>query len=81
MIINGDYIQENVCVGCLKISSQKFMKIFREECAPLKKQGACVKICRKSWLKQPRVAVSTKASVPKRVKSTKFANKFCRLAS
>jgi hypothetical protein len=81
MIINGDRSQVNVCAGCLKVSSHKFMKVFREECAPLKGQGACVKIRRKSWLKQLRVAVSTKASVPKRIKSTKFANKFCRLVS
>jgi hypothetical protein len=31
---------------------------------PLKMQGAQVKICRKSWLKQLRVAISTRASVP-----------------
>jgi hypothetical protein len=81
MITNGDCSQVNVCVGCLKISSHKFMKVFHEECAPLKGQGACVKIRRKSWLKQLRAAISSKASVPKRVKSTKFTNKFCRLAS
>jgi hypothetical protein len=40
------------------------MKVFREECAPLKGQGARVKIRRKSWLKQLKVAVSTKASMP-----------------
>jgi hypothetical protein len=81
MIINGDCSQANVHVGCLKISSHKFIKVFREESAPFKGQGACVKIRRELWLKELRVAVSTKASVPKRVKSTKFANKFCRLAS
>jgi hypothetical protein len=40
------------------------MKVFREECAPLKGQGARMKIHRKSWLKQLKVAVSTKASMP-----------------
>jgi hypothetical protein len=40
------------------------MKVFREECAPLKGQGARVKIRRKSWLKQLKVVVSTKASMP-----------------
>jgi hypothetical protein len=40
------------------------MKIFRDEYVPLKGQGARMKIRRKSWLKQLRVAVSTKASMP-----------------
>jgi hypothetical protein len=42
------------------------MKIFRNEYVLLKGQGARVKIRRKSWLKQLRVAVSTKASMPSR---------------
>jgi hypothetical protein len=40
------------------------MKIFRDEYVPLKRQGARVKIHSKSWLKQLRVAVSTKESMP-----------------
>jgi hypothetical protein len=40
------------------------MKIFHDEYVMLKGQGARVKICRKLWLKQLRVAVSTKASMP-----------------
>jgi hypothetical protein len=40
------------------------MKIFRDKYVRLKGQGARVKIRRKSWLKQLRVAVSTKASMP-----------------
>jgi hypothetical protein len=40
------------------------MKFVRNEYVLLKGQGARVKICRKSWLKQLRVAVSTKASMP-----------------
>jgi hypothetical protein len=34
----------------------------------------------KSWLKQLKVAISTGASSPEKIKSTKFENKFCRLA-
>jgi hypothetical protein len=40
------------------------MKNFRDEYVLSKRQGARVKIRRKSWLKQLRVAVSTRASVP-----------------
>jgi hypothetical protein len=40
------------------------MKIFRDEYVPLKRQGARMRIRRKSWLKQLRVAISTRASVP-----------------
>jgi hypothetical protein len=40
------------------------MKFFCDEYVPLKGQGVRVKIRRKSWLKQLRVAVSTEASVP-----------------
>jgi hypothetical protein len=40
------------------------MKIFRDRNVLIKGQGARVKIRRKSWLKQLRVAVSTKASMP-----------------
>jgi hypothetical protein len=40
------------------------MKNFHDEYVLLKGKGARVKICRKSWLKQLRVAVSTKASMP-----------------
>jgi hypothetical protein len=40
------------------------MKNFRDENVLIKGQGARVKIRRKSWLKQLRVAVSTKASMP-----------------
>jgi hypothetical protein len=40
------------------------MKIFRDEYVLSKGQGARVKIRRKSWLKQLRVAVCTKASMP-----------------
>jgi hypothetical protein len=60
----GDCSQTNVYVACLRISWRRFMKIFRDEYVPLKGQGARVKICKKSWLKQLRVAVSTKASMP-----------------
>jgi hypothetical protein len=42
----------------------RFMKFFRDENVPMKRQGARVKIRRKSWLKQLRVAISTRASVP-----------------
>jgi hypothetical protein len=38
------------------------------------------KTVEKSWLKQLRVAISTGASFPEKIKSTKFENKFCRLA-
>jgi hypothetical protein len=40
------------------------MKNVCDEYVPSKRQGARVKIRRKSWLKQLRVAVSTMASVP-----------------
>jgi hypothetical protein len=40
------------------------MKIFRDEYVLLKGQVARVRIRRKSWFKQLRVAVSTKASMP-----------------
>jgi hypothetical protein len=40
------------------------MKVFREKNILIKGQGARVEIRRKSWLKQLRVAVSTKASMP-----------------
>jgi hypothetical protein len=40
------------------------MKFFRDEYVPLKRQGARMRIRRKSWLKQLRVAISTGASVP-----------------
>jgi hypothetical protein len=40
------------------------MKTFRDEYVPLKRQGARMRIRRKSWLKQLRVAISTRASVP-----------------
>jgi hypothetical protein len=40
------------------------MKNFRDEYVLLKRQGARVKIRKKIWLKQLRVAVSTKASMP-----------------
>jgi hypothetical protein len=40
------------------------MKNFHDEYVPLKRQGARVKIRRKSWLKQLRFAVSTRASMP-----------------
>jgi hypothetical protein len=40
------------------------MKIVRDEYVSLKRQGARMRIRRKSWLKQLRVAISTRASVP-----------------
>jgi hypothetical protein len=40
------------------------MKIFGDENVLIKEHGARVKIRRKSWLKQLRVAVSIKASMP-----------------
>jgi hypothetical protein len=40
------------------------MKVFRDKNVLIKGQGAHVEIRRKSWLKQLRVAVSTKASMP-----------------
>jgi hypothetical protein len=40
------------------------MRNFRDEHVPSKRQGARVKIRRKSWLKKLRVAVSIRASVP-----------------
>jgi hypothetical protein len=40
------------------------MKFFCDEYVPLKRKGARMRIRRKSWLKQLRVAVSTRASVP-----------------
>jgi hypothetical protein len=51
-------------MSLLKYFLQKFMKLFRDEYVPLKRQGVCVKIRKKSWLKQLRVAISTGASVP-----------------
>jgi hypothetical protein len=42
------------------------MKSFRDEYVSLKRQGAQMRIRRKSWLKQLRVAISTSASVPSR---------------
>jgi hypothetical protein len=41
-------------------------EVFHDEYVLLKRQGARVKIRRKSWLKQLRVAISTRASVPSR---------------
>jgi hypothetical protein len=40
------------------------MKVFHDKNVLIKGQGARVEIRRKSWLKQLRVAVSTKASMP-----------------
>jgi hypothetical protein len=40
------------------------MKVFRDKDVLIKGQGARVEIRRKTWLKQLRVAVSTKASMP-----------------
>jgi hypothetical protein len=40
------------------------VKSFQDECFPWKRQGARVKIHRKYWLKQLRVAVTTRASAP-----------------
>jgi hypothetical protein len=42
----------------------EILEFFFEEYVPLNRQGAQVKIRRKSWLKQLRVAISTRASVP-----------------
>jgi hypothetical protein len=39
-------------------------KSFRDNIVVIKGQGAHAEICRKSWLKQLRVAVSTRASLP-----------------
>jgi hypothetical protein len=44
--------------------AQIFEKFFRDNIVLIKKQGACAEIRRQSWLKQLRVAVSTKASLP-----------------
>jgi hypothetical protein len=40
------------------------MKNFRDEYVSLKRQRARMRIRRKSWLKQLRVAISTRESVP-----------------
>jgi hypothetical protein len=40
------------------------MKVFRNKNVLIKGLGARVEVRRKSWLKQLRVAVSTKASMP-----------------
>jgi hypothetical protein len=40
------------------------MKVFRDKNILIKGQGARVEIRRKTWLKQLRVAISTKASMP-----------------
>jgi hypothetical protein len=40
------------------------MKVFHDKNILIKGQGAQVEIRRKTWLKQMRVAVSTKASMP-----------------
>jgi hypothetical protein len=42
----------------------KFANYIYDDYFPLKKQGARVKIHKQSWLKQLRVAISTRASVP-----------------
>jgi hypothetical protein len=42
----------------------KFMNYIRYDYLPLKRQGDRVKIRKKSWLKQLRVAISTRANMP-----------------
>jgi hypothetical protein len=48
----------------LKILFVKFVNYIYDDYFPLKRQGARVKIRKQSWLKQLRVAISTRASVP-----------------
>jgi hypothetical protein len=52
------------------------MKNFRDKNVLIKGQGARVKIRRKSWLKQLRVAVSTKASMPSGSSPQNFRTNF-----
>jgi hypothetical protein len=56
----------NVCgiVPKLCLLNENYRKVFYEKIVLAKGQGARVEICRKSWLKQLRVAISTRASVP-----------------
>jgi hypothetical protein len=51
-------------MSLFKIFWQRLTKIFRDEYVSLKRQGARMRIRKKSWLKQLRVAISTRASVP-----------------
>jgi hypothetical protein len=44
--------------------NENYRKVFHEKFILAKGQGARAEICRKSWLKQLRVAISTRASVP-----------------
>jgi cobalamin biosynthesis protein CbiG len=66
MISNDDFGQVNVCgiVPKLCLLNENYRKVFHEKIVLAKGQGACVEICRKSWLKKLRVAISTGASVP-----------------
>jgi hypothetical protein len=64
--INGDGGQVNVCGIVSKISLTQIDENFSRKNVLIKGQGARVKIRRKSWLKQLRVAVSTKVSMPSR---------------
>jgi hypothetical protein len=43
---------------------KNYRKVFREKNRSAKRQGARLEIRRKPWLKQLRVAISTRASVP-----------------
>jgi hypothetical protein len=51
-------------MSLFKIFWQRLTKIFRDEYVSSKRQGARMRIRKKSWLKQLRVAISTRASVP-----------------
>jgi hypothetical protein len=46
--------------------NENYRKKFHEKIILAKGQGARVEIRRKSWLKQLRVAISTRASMPRR---------------
>jgi hypothetical protein len=56
----------NVCgiVPKLCFLNENYRKVFHEKIVLAKRQGAHVEICGKLWLKQLRVAISTRASVP-----------------
>jgi hypothetical protein len=57
-------VDKLVYMSLFKNFWQRLTKIFRDEHVSVKRQGAQMRIRRKSWLKQLRVAISTRASVP-----------------
>jgi hypothetical protein len=68
--INENYDESTVYV-LVKRFFLKSTNYIHDDYFPFKRQGARVKIREKSWLKQLKVAISTRGKRARRVKSTK----------